>query len=413
MSQRALVIGAGGIGVASAWYLSHSGWEVTVIDSGDVCHGCSYGNACLITPSHSHPLPGPGVIGQSLRWMLQKDSPFYIQPRLDMGLLRWGLQFRRFCNTRSVHLGHKALMSLTRESLQLFLELQDQLDFFFEQNGLLQIYLTDRTFAEASYEQEILENESFSSRLLSKEETLNLEPALSTRIAGGLFIEGEAHAYSYGYVMSMARELEQRGVTFLTRRPVSRILATQNRVRGAILESPNETVQAEVVVLAAGSWTPQLAMPLGVNIPLQPAKGYSATIDAYAEGPRIPLMMPENKVIVTPLGNRLRFGGTLELAGFNRKLNRARYDTVVRKACSILRHPPELKNEEPWFGFRPITPDGLPIIDRTQNIDGLIIATGHGMLGFSQSAITGKLVSELANEEIPSVSLEPFQLNRF
>ncbi len=407
------MIGAGGIGVASAWYLSHSGWEVTVVDSGDVCRGCSYGNACLITPSHSHPLPGPGVVGQSLRWMLQRDSPFYIRPRLDAGLVRWGLQFRRFCNAEAAERGHRALVHLSRKSLELFLELQAQLDFFFQREGLLQVYLTDRALAEARSEQESLESESFRSRLLSREETLELEPAVNPEIAGGLFIEGEAHAFSYGYVTSMARALEQRGVEFLTRRPVSRISVTQHRVDGAVVESPHEELQADVVVLAAGSWSPRLAAPLGVDVPLQPAKGYSATIDAYPGAPRLPVLMPENRVIITPLGDRLRFGGTLELAGFNEELNRARYGAVVKKARAILREPPEMKNEEAWFGFRPVTPDGLPIIDRARNLDGLIVATGHAMLGFTQSPITGKLVAELANGDTPSVSLSPFRLDRF
>jgi D-amino-acid dehydrogenase len=259
----------------------------------------------------------------------------------------------------------------------------------------------------------MLEESGFTARLLSRQETLNFEPALNGQVQAGLFIEGEAHGHCYQYVQGMAAEVRGLGGSFLANRAVSRIAVERGRVTRILTTSPEEEIPADLVVLAAGSWTPSLAAPLGIRIPLQPAKGYSCTIDSYPGAPRVPILLPEKRVIVTPLGERLRFGGTLELTGFDLGLNDTRYQAVVRGGREILKEPPHMKNEEAWCGLRPVLPDGLPIIDRARHIDGLIVATGHAMLGFTQSPITGKLVAELANDQTPSVPLAPFRLDRF
>jgi len=168
-----------------------------------------------------------------------------------------------------------------------------------------------------------------------------------------------------------------------------------------------------ITVLAAGAWTPALATSLGIDIPLQPAKGYSCTIDAFPGSPTMPVFVPGRRVAITPIGDRLRFGGTLELAGFADTLDATRYRAVIEAARLVLGDRLQMKNEEAWFGYRPVTPDGLPVIARAPGIDGLIVAAGHAMLGFTQSPATGKLVAELANGQTPSVPLEPFRLDRF
>jgi D-amino-acid dehydrogenase len=234
-------------------------------------------------------------------------------------------------------------------------------------------------------------------------------------VKGGLFIESEAHGFSFGYVEALARTVERRGGRLLTRRPVESLRVEGGQVKGVrVGGGPNgEEIESDVVVLAAGSWSKRLAEPLGIAIPLQPAKGYSSTVDAFEGAPRLPVLIKERRVIVTPLGERVRFGGTLELTGFDSRIDRARYGAVVRAAREVLKSDFPMKNEEAWCGWRPLTPDGLPIIDRAKNLDGLIVATGHAMLGFTQSPMTGKLVAELANGERPSLPLEPFRLDRF
>jgi D-amino-acid dehydrogenase len=403
--------------MASAYYLQRAGFSVTVVDRGEVGRGCSYANACLIVPSHSEPLPGPGVIGQSLRFLLSRTSPFYIRPRVDPSLGAWIWQFRKYCNREAAERGFEALLELSRASLALYEELTKtkEADFYFRRDGLLEIYLTERGFENARGSCETMERHGFPAKLLSRDEALAFEPALSPNLKGGLFIESEAHGFSFGYVQALARTVEARGGRIAVRRPVSRLLLDRGRVKGVRIGEPpdEEDLDSDVVVLAAGAWSKRLAEAAGISIPLQPAKGYSATVDLFEGAPRLPVLIKERRVIVTPLGDRVRFGGTLELAGFDSSIDRARYGAVVRAAREALASDFPMRNEEPWCGWRPLTPDGLPIIDRAKNFEGLAVATGHAMLGFTQSPMTGKLVAELASGKAPSIPLEPFRLDRF
>jgi D-amino-acid dehydrogenase len=415
MARRAVVIGAGAIGVAAAYYLQSSGWRVTLVDRGDVGHGCSYANACLIVPSHSHPIPGPGVIRQALRWMVRRDSPLYVRPRIDRSLLRWLWQFGRFCSAEAAERGFHALVTLSHASLELFEDLAHSTgsSFFYERKGLLNVYLSEAGIAVARKEQARLQQAGFRVRLITGPEARAMEPALSDQILGALFVEGDAHGNCFEYVHALAAELEKRGATLLKHRPVTRIVTEAGRVDRVIVGSPYEELPGDLVVLAAGAWTPELAKPLGILLPLQPAKGYSCTIDSSLGAPRIPIFVHERRIAITPLGPRLRFGGTLELAGLDLRLNETRYRAVIRSARQTLAHPIQLKNEAPWCGLRALTPDGLPIIDRVPGIEGLIVAAGHGTLGYTQSPATGKLVADLANGQPPSLPLAPFRLARF
>ncbi len=415
MAGRAVVVGGGGIGVASAYYLNRSGWDVTLVDKGGIGRGCSYGNAGLIVPSHSEPIPGPGVIGQALRFMTKKDSPFYVRPRLDAGLMRFFWQFRRYCNAAKSRHAFGALLSLSAGSLELYEELRREgdADFFFERRGVVEVALTEDGLNLFRHARDALDAEGFTTKLLSRDEALAIEPALSPNVRGGLFTEGEAHGSSFAYVTSLAATLEKRGARILANHAVSRLVHDRDRqIKGVELDR-GETLEADLVVLAAGAWSGTLAKTLGVDIPLQPAKGYSCTIDTFEGAPSYPILVKERRVIVTPLDSRLRFAGTLELTGFDETIHGARYDAVKRAGCEILNVQPPMENEEPWSGLRPVTPDGLPIVDWAKPYRGLLVATGHAMLGFTQSPMTGKLVAELASGEQMSISLEPFRLDRF
>jgi D-amino-acid dehydrogenase len=210
----------------------------------------------------------------------------------------------------------------------------------------------------------------------------------------------------------------------LTHHRVSRVLTHRGRVHSVVAgpetagaagrrAAAEEDIPADVVVLAAGAWTPSLAEDLGLDIPMIPAKGYSCTVDAYPGGPSLPIYLKERRVAITPLGPRLRIGGTLELIGFQEGLNRRRYDAVVAGARLALNDAFRLENEEAWFGFRPVLPDGLPIISTVPDVAGLIIAAGHAMLGFTLAPVTGNLVAELADGRAPSAPVEPFRIDRF
>jgi D-amino-acid dehydrogenase len=263
------------------------------------------------------------------------------------------------------------------------------------------------------HEQEALEAAGFRTRLMSGDETMEFEPAFSESIRGGLFVEEDTHGNCFEYVQMMTTKLKRCGVRFLTGRSVSRIYVKGGRIHGVFIASPDEELPADVVVLAAGAGATALADPLGLRIPLQPAKGYSCTVDDFPGSPSIPILIRERRVVITPLGKQLRFAGTFELAGHDLGLSPVRYGAVVKAAREVLKTSFQMKNERSWCGLRPVLPDGLPIIDKAPGIDGLIVAVGHAMLGFTQSPITGKIVAELACGETPSVAIEPFRADRF
>ncbi len=421
MPQRAVVIGGGVIGASCAYYLARDGWEVTLLERDGIGVGCSYANACLIVPSHSHPLPGPGVLGQALRWMARRDSPLYVRPGFDWRLIRWAWQFRGFCNREAEARGFAALLDLSRMSLDLFEELSraPDLDFYYRREGLLHVYLSAQGVGGAGREQEVLHRHGFSARLLSAQEARSLEPALGPAVLGGLFIEGEAHADCLGFTRALASALEAQGGRVITGREAVSVTVSGGAVRGVTVvpaarsgEAPEE-LPGDLVVLAAGAWTPALTARLGISIPMQPAKGYSCTFDTYEWAPRIPILIHERRVIVTPLGERVRFGGTLELAGLDEGLDRVRYRAVIDGGRGVLRVSPPMTNEEPWCGFRPLAPDGLPLIGPIRGVEGVLVATGHAMLGLTQAPGTGRLIADLASKRRPGLDLGPFRPDRF
>jgi D-amino-acid dehydrogenase len=415
VAGRAVVVGGGAVGVAAAYYLQLSGWQVTIIDRGEIGAGCSYANACLITASHSTPLPAPDVIRHVARWLLRPDSPVYVKLRLDPGLLRWGWRFLRACRAQAAERGAVALHALAHVSLALFEELVTAggVAFGYQRRGLLHVYLTNAGFDAATRDLDGLRKAGIQARLLSRAETLELEPALGPRIRGGMYIEGDAHGDCYTYVRAMAASVQGRGGQVLTNRPASLVRLHRGRVEGVKVQAPEELIPADLVVVAAGAWTPALLAPLGARLPMEPAKGYSCTISGFGGSPAVPVFVEERRVAITPLDGRLRIGGTLELAGYREGINEIRYRAVVDAAQEVLREALPLHRADAWEGFRPLPPDGLPVIDRVAGADGLIVAGGHGTLGFTLSPITGRLVADLADGRPPMVPIEAFRLDRF
>jgi D-amino-acid dehydrogenase len=413
VGERAVVVGGGAIGVACAHHLAQAGFDVTILERGEIAGGCSFANAGLIVPGYSHALPAPGVIREGFRHLMRRDGPFTIRPRPDPELARWLFTFRRSCAPELFRRATGALTELSRLSLELFevLESDGEVDFGYQRGALLNVYMSDGWQGRALATCDELHDLGFDARPLDQDEVLELEPALSPAVRGALLIEDQASGDCFAYVRSLADGLAHRGVQIRTGTPSERVLLRGGRATG-VLTASGEEVPAELVVLAAGAWTPSLTAPLGFHLPIQPATGYSCTIPAWEGAPSSPIMLDESHVVVLPLGDRVRFAGTLELAGFRTAPDARRYEAVVRAGRAAMRIAPPDEGEA-WFGFRPLMPDDLPAIGWVPDVDGVIVAAGHGTLGFTQSPGTGKLVAELASGTPPSVSLEPFRLDRF
>ncbi len=386
---------------------------VALLEKGEVCSGCSFGNACLITPSHAVPLPAPGVIRQALKWMLKEDSPLLIRARPDFRLAAWLLQFAGYCRTEPMLRGIPVLRDLCRASLTLFEEVAraEDLQFHYERRGILYVSSTDAGFEKTKHSAELLARHGFESRALTGPETHALEPAVLETVRGALYYPEDAHGDSYLFVTGLARILPKLGVAVHTGVSVSGLRA-ESPGKVTVATSRGEFAGRHAVI-ASGSWSTQLTRQLGIRIPIQPAKGYSVTMARPEGGPKIPVGHNERKMVVTPIGDRLRFAGTLEFAGMDLRMNETRAEAAVRSGREILHPLREPRNLERWCGLRPCTPDGIPIVDRLPGHPHVLLASGHAMLGYTLGPVTGKLVSEMIAGTPPSLPLEPLRLTRF
>ena len=405
------VIGGGVVGVCAAYYLARHGRKVVVLDEGQVGEGCSYANACLITPSHALPVAAPGVITQALKWLSQEDSPLLIRPRLDPRLFRWLIRFARACRADAVNRVIPILRDLSRASLALFEELiaAEGLTFDFERRGLLGVYKTEAGFAKGLREAELLRRHGFVPKVLDGNEARKLEPALG-EIRGAVYHEEDAHGNCYRFVREMSEAARRSGVEFSTGTKVTAV--TQDGTALSVRTTGGDYVSKDVI-FAAGSWTPLLLRGLGAKLPVEPGKGYSVTMDRPAGSPAIPLLNMERKVGITPIGNRLRFAGTMEFAGLDLTLNPTRSDAVLRGGLEVLADAGQPTNVERWCGLRPCTPDTLPVIDRLPRCPHAYVCTGHGMLGFTLGPISGKLVADLIVSGRPSMDIGSLSIGRF
>ena len=407
------MLGAGAIGLSCAYFLRRAGWEVTLVDRDKPGHGATWGTAGLLCPAHSAPLPGPGVLAKALRWMLREDSPFHIRFRLDPALPGWLLGFARACTLARSREGFRAICALSMLSLALYEEVLGRGDanFFFERRGGYWAFLTEAGVADARAEAADLRRNGFPVDFLVGDGAREREAALSAAVRAAVFLHGDAHGSSLGFAESLTATLKRQGVRVQTGVRALRLLRDGDRICGAEVlagDGAREERIAGETVLALGAFSPALARTAGVRLPIQAAKGYSATVRTFAGVPAIPVTVAERKVIITPLQDQVRFAGTLELAGFDATLNERRYRAVIAGGQAGLAAPIPLEDEVAWSGFRPLTPSSIPFIGRPRRRAGLLVAAGHGMLGFTQALGTGRLVQQLADGDSPSVDPSPY-----
>ena len=410
-----LVIGAGSVGINSAFHLHGQGRHVEVVDKGEVCAGSSHGNAGWIVPSHSIPLAAPGVMWRGVRWMFNPESPFYIKPRLDRELLSWLWDFHRACNQRHVDRSIPLIRDLSLASLELFEELDglEGLEFDFCQRGMLMLCPDQDSLKEAIEEAHHLRENGLEADILNPQQIRELEPNVRINAVGGVHFSQDAHLTPGHFVRRLARYIEQRGVKI---HPSTEVLGFEKKYgRIATVRTTRGEFAPAEVVLAGGAWSSGLVEDLKLKLPIQAAKGYSITYEKPQNGPDVPLMLAGARVGVTPMGDKLRFAGTLELAGLDFSINRRRVQAILRAVPQYL---PDLDLErlklvEIWRGLRPCTPDGLPFLGRARAFENLVVAAGHAMIGLSLGPITGKLVSQLVAGEQTEMDLSALAVERF
>ncbi|MEO6548064.1 MAG: FAD-dependent oxidoreductase [Ferruginibacter sp.] len=413
--MKAVVVGGGIIGLCSAYYLVKKGWEVTVLDKTDLMDSCSYGNLGMIVPSHFVPLAAPGMIAQGIKWMFNSRSPFYVKPSLNPALITWGLKFIKSATQQNVEKAAIPLRDINLLSKQLYEELaaQQGFDFALEKKGILMYYKTEKVAEEEIHLAEKASSLGLDVAALSKDEVQALEPATELDVLGAVHYRCDAHLYPNKLITQLISYLQIANVQFVTGNAVQKIITEQEKIKKII--TADGEYNADTFVLAGGSWLPQLSKMAGVPLPLMPGKGYSFTYQQPAQKLNIPAILCEARVAITPMNGYMRYGGTMEIAPVNDKINMKRVEGIVQ---SIPKYFPSIhlampEKEDIWFGFRPCTPDGLPYIGFARKLSNLLIAGGHAMSGLSLGPATGKLIAELASGEKPSMNISAFNAGRF
>ena len=408
-----LIVGAGVIGLSCALELLDRGRSVTVLDAGRAGGGSSHGNCGTITPSHAPPLAGPGMVGQALRWMLQPDAPLYIRPRWDPQLAAWLLKFAGRCNRRdwlATAQAKGALLQASRRALEDWVT-RHRLDCEFASAGLVYVFRRPALFDAHVRGIEDLRQLGIPVDLWDAARLQREEPALREGMAGALHFSGDARLRPDRLVASLLARVRERGGVVRENAAVVRIDPAGDRP--SLLLADGERFAAAQLVLAAGAWSPRFADDLGLNIPIQPGKGYSITYDRPAFAPLRPLVLKDRSVCVTTWGTGFRLGSTMEFSGYDTSLNRVRLDALVRGAREFLHEPEGPVRQEEWYGWRPMTWDDLPLIGPLPRHPRVLLASGHGMMGVSMSTVTAQLIGALACGGEPPLDPQPYRVDRF
>ena len=416
MDKDVLIVGAGVVGLSTAYYAALRGCRVTVLERGAAeDEGCSFGNAGMVVPSHFVPLAAPGVVAQGLRWMWDPESPFYLRPRPSLDLLRWGWRFWRSANAGHVARSAPLLRDMHLASRTCFEELAALWgnDFGLVRNGLLMLCKTERGLEDEARTAEQARALGIPAEVQTPRQSAALEPNVRMDVAGSVYYPLDCHLVPQRFMAAAKRALNEAGVRFLWE---TRVVGW--RVDGRRIDAVRTTrgdLSAQEYALCAGIWTTSVAHDLGLTIPMQAGKGYSLTIPNPPRLPGLCAILSEARVAVTPMGSALRFGGTLELTGIDLRVDPARVKGIVR---AVPRYFPEFAPDDfrdlpAWCGLRPCSPDGLPYLGRVARYANLCVATGHAMMGMSLGPISGKLVAEIVSGEGPSLDIGALSPDRY
>jgi D-amino-acid dehydrogenase len=408
------IVGGGVVGIACGLELARRGAEVLVLERDRVGFGCSFGNAGWLTPSLALPLANPDVVFKSFVWLLDPESPLYIQPRLEPSFLRWLASFLLAATRRDRYeRGAAALIELCRVSVDLWEELARRTPggFGFERHGLIQLHETPASLEASRRSVELLTRNGLRAELWSADEVREREPAIVGKQAGGWFFPGDAHCEPYPAVRALAGEALAAGVKIAEEAELYGVSGDGSGPRR--LATTRGVVAAERVVLAAGAWSEELGKAFGLRVPILGGKGYALVLPRLEPHPTHSIYMIARKIAVNPHADSLRVAGTLELVRDDLSISQRRLDAILRGAQGMLPIPKEPVVREVWRGLRPCAPDGMPLIGRARGRGDVWLATGHQMTGLKAALGTGRLLGELMTGAAPSFDPEPFRADRY
>jgi D-amino-acid dehydrogenase len=413
--KKVTIIGGGVIGLCCAYFLKKEGHDVRLIERGDIKKGTSFGNAGYVSPSHFIPLASPGIVAKGLQWMLSSSSPFYIKPRLNLDLIRWGLTFYNNAKASTVEKNAPPLNNLLQLSRELTSDIKNDLgnSFRMEEIGCFMLYKSaDTEKHEIELAKEAMKFR-IDTKILNRQEVQALEPEVQVDCRGGILYPIDCHLHPGEFMHTLHEYLVNSGAELVLNTTVTGFQKQGTKV--TMVNTDNGDFEVDELIIASGSWLPVVTESLDIHILLQAGKGYSMTFENLKHNLKYPAILVDNRVAMTPFARDLRMGGTMEISGLGSP-------TLIKRAKAIFEasklYYPDLEVQFPsiekiWSGYRPLSPDGLPYIGRHSKYDNLTIAGGHAMLGLSLAAATGKIVEEIIAHKRPSVELEAFEVERF
>jgi len=415
-NKHVIIVGAGVIGLCSAYYINKRGVRVTILDNTDGTDNCSYGNAGFFSPSHIVPLASPGIISQGLRWMMRSDSPFYIKPRLDRDLISWGLKFRKAANKAQVEKAAPVLHELLMNSRQLITEIlaDEGIDAGLNEKGLLMHCKTQHALDEEIEMANLASRYGQETEVLTAKQASSLNPGLDLDVIGAVLFKNDASVTPHLLIDGLKKVLLKNGVSIEYDKHVEKFVTDKSGSIAKIIVNGEER-HADEYVLAVGAWSRDMMKQLNVRLPMQAGKGYSFVLPSPKVMPDTCSILTEARVAVTPMKHGLRFAGTMEVNGLDLSINPKRVQGIVD---SVSKYFPQFskddfKDIEPWAGLRPCSPDGLPYIGRTKKFSNLLVATGHAMLGVSLGPVTGKLISQMVTDEPVEMDMTLLDVDRY
>jgi len=398
-AARAVVVGGGVIGVSCAYALAREGLDVVLLERDRIAAGASGGNAGTVSAGHP-PLNRPGRIKQAISQMLDRKSPLYVPPRWDPDLWRWLLMFARHCTEAHVDECMQIMAPLGIDALESFDRLieEESIDCGYRADGYFEVCTTDEGMARARHEASVIRRSGYNPELVDGEELRRREPEFGATVVGGVHYPEARTLDPFRFLTALVGRAKDRGVDVREGVCVAGVATEGGRVAGVRTES-GDLVGADHVVLATGPFSLELSRRLGVQLPVQPGKGYHRDVAVGPAGAppiRTTCVLSETSVFCTPMDGFVRFAGTMEFSGINDVLRGARLRQLTEAGRTCF---PALGDEKPiseWCGLRPMSADGLPIIGPLGGIEGLSIATGHGMLGLTLGPVTGRIIAEQA-----------------
>jgi D-amino-acid dehydrogenase len=416
--MKVVVLGGGVIGVSVAYYLARAGHEVEVIErqSGPALE-TSFGNAGEISPGYSAPWAGPGVPLKAIKWMLMTHSPLVIWPMLDPAMWRWGAAMLANCTERAYALNKSRMVPIAEYSRDCMKALRAETAIAYDDRaqGTLQLFRTQQQLDGIGKDVEILQQYKVPFEVLDREGFCKVEPALrhtQEKFVGALRLPGDETGDCFLFTNRLAEMARTLGVRFSFGTTIQGIDRVGEKITG--VRSDKGQHVADAYVMALGSHSPLALKPLGIRIPVYPVKGYSITVPITdASGaPESTIMDETHKVAVTRLGDRIRVGGTAELAGFSLELREPRRKTLEHVVTDLFPRGGDVSKASFWCGLRPMTPDGTPIVGPTP-IKNLYLSTGHGTLGWTMAAGTGRLIADVISGRQTEISLEGLTMARY